>query len=266
MATNPAHDDESEELAEGTLVSHLIELRQRLMRALLAVFVVFIGLAFFMQEVFMFVARPLIDALPEGSVFQAIGIASSFFVQFKTTMFAALFIAMPVVLYQIWQFVAPGLYRKEKRFAIPLMFSSIVLFYAGMAFAYFVVFKLVFGFFFGFAPDIVVPNPDIEPFLSFVLRIFLAFGIAFEVPIAVFILVQSGLVHYRTLAKARPYVLLGAFVAGMFLTPPDMISQTLLAIPIYLLFECGLIMCRLMLRGRIAEQDASRETIGNEDD
>jgi sec-independent protein translocase protein TatC len=266
MATNRIHDNENEELAEGTLISHLIELRQRLMWALLAVVAVFVVLSFFMQEVFLFVAQPLLDALPEGSVFQAIGIASSFFVQFKTTMFAALFIAMPVVLYQIWHFVAPGLYRREKRFAIPLIFSSIVLFYAGVAFAYFVVFKLVFGFFFNFAPEGVVSNPDIEPFLSFVLRIFFAFGIAFEVPIAVFMLVLSGLVNYRSLSKARPYVFLGAFVVGMFLTPPDMISQTLLAVPIYLLYEAGLIMCRILLRGRIAEQAASQDIADDDAD
>jgi sec-independent protein translocase protein TatC len=252
-----------EELAEGTLVSHLVELRQRLVRALLAVLIIFIGLAFFMDDVFRLVALPMIDALPEGSQVQAIGIASSFLVPFKTTLFVSLFLAMPVVLYQSWQFVAPGLYRREKRFAMPLVFSSIVLFYLGVAFAYFVVFKLVFGFFFSIAPQDVVNNPDIEQYLSFVLRLFFAFGLAFEVPIATFMLVWSGLVPLKTLGKIRPYVFLSAFVIGMFLTPPDMFSQTLLAIPIYVLYESGLLLARILLRDRIqekADEDAANES------
>jgi sec-independent protein translocase protein TatC len=251
--TRQDHKAQEEVLAEGTLVSHLVELRQRLVRAGLAVLAVFIVLAFFMEEVFLFVAQPLLDSLPEGSEFQAIGIVSPFLVQFKTTMYAALFIAAPVVIFQIWQFVAPGLYRREKKFAIPLVFSSIVLFYLGLAFAYFVVFKLVFTFFFNILPDSITANPDIDSFLSFILRIFFAFGIAFEVPIATFMLVWSRLVSLEKLSKMRPYVFLGAFVAGMFLTPPDVISQTLLAVPMYLLFECGLIMCRVMLRDRLRE-------------
>jgi sec-independent protein translocase protein TatC len=257
MVDSPSHDDASEELAEGTLVSHLVELRQRIVRALLAVLVIFIGLAFFMEDVFLLVALPMIDALPDGSQVQAIGIASSFLVPFKTTLFVALFLAMPVVIYQAWQFVAPGLYRREKRFAIPLVFSSIVLFYAGVAFAYFVVFKLVFGFFFSIAPEGIVNNPDIEQYLSFVLRLFFAFGLAFEVPIATFMLVWSRLVSLKTLGKIRPYVFLGAFVVGMFLTPPDMFSQTLLALPIYVLYESGLILARFLLRDRHAEEPAA---------
>ena len=255
-------DEDKEELAEGTLVSHLVELRQRLMRAIIAVLVIFLCLVPFTQQIFLYVAQPMIEALPEGSEVQIIGIASSFLTPFKTTLFVALFLAMPVVLYQVWQFVAPGLYRKEKSFAVPLLLSSIVLFYAGVAFAYFVVFKLVFGFFFNIAPEGIVNNPDIEQYLSFVLRLFFAFGIAFEVPIATFMLVWSRLVSLKTLGKIRAYVFLGAFVVGMFLTPPDVFSQTLLAVPIYLLYESGLLLARLLLRDHLAEKPAE----GPEDD
>jgi len=266
MADTDSADDPAEELAEGTLVSHLVELRQRITRALLAVGIIFAGLAFFMDEVFEFVAQPMFDALPEESEAQAIGIAANFLVPFKTTLFVALFLAMPVVLYQAWQFVAPGLYRREKRFAVPLVVSSILLFYAGVAFAYFVVFKLVFGFFFSIAPEGIVSNPDIEQYLSFVLRLFFAFGLAFEVPIATFMLVWSRLVSYRTLGRIRPYVFLGAFVVGMFLTPPDMFSQTLLALPIYVLYEAGLILSRILLRDRLQEGEATADEDGKPDE
>jgi sec-independent protein translocase protein TatC len=172
---------------------------------------------------------------------------------------------MPVVLYQAWQFVAPGLYRREKSFAMPLIVSSIILFYAGIAFAYFVVFKLVFAFIISQAPENVLPSPDINEYLSFVLRMFLAFGVAFEVPIATFMLVWSRLVSFRTLAKIRPYVFLGAFVIGMFLTPPDAISQTLLAIPIYVLYESGLLLSRLLLRDLVKEQEEAEQNQGEDD-
>ncbi|MDX1561777.1 MAG: twin-arginine translocase subunit TatC [Gammaproteobacteria bacterium] len=253
-------EDEKEELAEGTLISHLVELRQRLVRAVLAIFVIFIVLVPFSQEIFEFVSRPLQDALPENSSFIVTGVATPFLTPFKTTLFVALFAAMPVVLYQAWQFVAPGLYRRERRFAVPLVVSSILLFYAGVAFAYFVVFKLVFGFFVGVTPENVVNSPDIDQYLGFVLRLFFAFGLAFEVPIATFMLVWSRLVSIETLGKARAYVFLGAFIVGMFLTPPDVFSQTLLAIPIYLLYESGLILARLLLRERLAEAAAEAAT------
>ncbi len=178
----------------------------------------------------------------------------------KTTLYVALFAAMPVVIYQAWRFVAPGLYMKEKRFAVPLVLSSIILFYVGMAFAYFVVFKLVFTFIIQQAPANVLPSPDINEYLSFVLRMFLAFGIAFEVPIATFMLVWSRLVSLKTLGRIRPYVFLGAFVIGMFLTPPDAISQTLLAVPVYLLYESGLILARVMLRDRLAQDEDEAES------
>jgi sec-independent protein translocase protein TatC len=184
-------------------------------------------------------------------------VASPFLTPFKTTFFVALFIAMPVVLFQVWQFVAPGLYKREKRFAVPLLVSSIVLFYAGMAFAYFVVFRLMFSFFVNVAPTGVEVAPDIDAYLDFVLSMFLAFGLAFEVPIATVMLIWSGLVSIQTLQKQRPYILLGAFVVGMFLTPPDVFSQTLLAVPMYLLYEVGLVMARFMLpeKTRVVEKE-----------
>jgi len=262
MATSaPEHHDEEEQLAEGTLISHLVELRQRLVWSIASVFLIFLVLVPFAQEIFEFVSRPLKDALPEGSQFQVVDIATPFLTPFKTTLFVALFLAMPVVLYQVWRFVAPGLYRREQRFALPLVVSSILLFYAGVAFAYFVVFKLVFAFFVSVTPEGVVNMPDIDRYLSFVLRIFFAFGVAFEVPIATFMLVWSRLVSLRALSRARPYIFLGAFVVGMLLTPPDVFSQTLLAIPIYLLYETGLIMSRIMLRDQLK---ADAEEAGDE--
>jgi sec-independent protein translocase protein TatC len=247
---------EREELAEGTLVSHLVELRTRLIRAALAVFVVFLCLVPFAERVFTLVATPLMDKLPEGATMIATQVASPFLTPFKMTLFVALFLAMPVVLYQLWQFVAPGLYRKEKRFAFPLLLSSIVLFYAGVAFAYYVVFPLMFGFFAAVAPEGVTMMTDISAYLDFILTIFFAFGLAFEVPIATLMLVSSGLVSLKVLSRGRPYVFLGAFVAGMLLTPPDAISQTLLAVPVYLLYESGLLLCRVLASKDAAESEA----------
>lgn len=267
MSTNPDNpdgfggtpEDEEEQLAEGTLISHLVELRSRLIKATAAVGVVFLCMVPFAQEVYTMVARPMMATLPEGQEMIVIGIAAPFLTPFKTTLFAALFIAMPVVLFQAWQFVAPGLYRKEKRFAFPLLVSSIVLFYAGTAFAYFVVFPLVFNFFALAVPEGVTQAPDINAYLDFILTIFLAFGLAFEVPIATFMLVWARLVSLENLSKARPYVFLGAFVIGMFLTPPDFISQTLLAVPMYLLYESGLILCRVLLGDRLKNDAEERD-------
>ncbi len=235
-----------EQLAEGTLMSHLLELRSRIMKAVLAVIAVFLGLTPWMNDVFEFVSKPLREALPEGSEMIVTDVAAPFLTPMKTAFFVAVFIAMPVVLFQIWQFVAPGLYKREKRLAIPLMMSSIVLFYAGVAFAYFIVFKVVFAFFVGSTPSGVDMTPDISAYLSFVLGIFLSFGLAFEVPIATVMLLWSGLVSMRALKNARPYVFLGAFVAGMLLAP-DVFSMTLMAIPMYALYEGGLLMARVLL-------------------
>jgi sec-independent protein translocase protein TatC len=258
MSNQPGnHEPEKEELAEGTLMSHLLELRSRLMKAVLAVLAVFIALSPFTQRVFEIVSEPLRNVVPSGELIVT-RVASPFLTPFKTTFFVALFIAMPVVLFQVWQFVAPGLYKREKRFAVPLLVSSILLFYAGMAFAYFVVFRLMFSFFVNVAPTGVEVAPDIDAYLDFVLSIFLAFGLAFEVPIATVMLIWSGLVSIQTLQKQRPYMLLGAFVVGMFLTPPDVFSQTLLAVPMYLLYEAGLVMARIMLpeKTRVVEKEA----------
>jgi sec-independent protein translocase protein TatC len=252
MSSLPDKPTPEEQLAEGTLMSHLLELRSRLMKAVLAVIAVFVCLVPFANRVFEYVSQPLREALPEGSQMIVTDVAAPFITPFKTAFFVAVFIAMPVVLFQVWQFVAPGLYKREKRFAIPLMVSSIVLFYTGIAFAYFIVFRVMFAFFASVTPGGVAMTPDISAYLSFVLGIFLAFGLAFEVPIATVMLIWSGLVSVKSLKRARPYVFLGAFVVGMFLTPPDVFSQTLLAIPMYLLYEGGLVMARVLLPEKTA--------------
>ncbi len=240
-------DAENEDLTEGTLLSHLIELRSRLIKIAAAVILLFAALLPFAQRIFEIVSKPLVDVLP-GQQMIATAVASPLLTPFKLTFFVALFIAMPVILYQVWAFVAPGLYKKEKRFAFPLLFSSIVLFYAGVAFAYFVVFPLIFGFFTAITPDGVEMMTDISSYLDFITAIVLAFGIAFEVPIATALLVWTGLTTPEKLGKARPYVFLLAFVVGMLLTPPDVISQTLLAVPVYLLYEAGIIMSRMFTK------------------
>jgi sec-independent protein translocase protein TatC len=260
-----AGNQEPEELAEGTLISHLVELRQRLVRAVLTIIVTFLCLLPFQARIFQLIAKPLQDILPAESEFIATGPIAPFMTPFKTTFFAALFIAMPVVLYQAWAFIAPGLYRREKRFATPLLVSSIVLFYVGVAFAYFVVFRMVFGFIIHAAPEIVRFSPDINQYLSFVLLIFLSFGLAFEIPIATFILIWSRLVSIETLKKNRPYVFLGCFVIAMFMTPPDAISQTLMALPMYALYEGGMIFAQIFLRDRmLADRQAAAEAQAND--
>jgi len=236
-----------EDLAEGTLLSHLVELRSRLLRTAAAVVVVFVVLLPFSRQIFGFVSEPLRAVLP-GNQMIATAVASPLLTPFKLTFFVALFVAMPVVLYQTWAFVAPGLYRREKRFAMPLLASSILLFYLGVAFAYFVVFPLIFGFFTAVAPDGVEVMTDISQYLDFITMLVLAFGLAFEVPVATVLLVWTGLTNIQKLGKARPYVFLTAFVVGMLLTPPDFISQTLLAVPVYMLYEVGILMARVFTR------------------
>ncbi len=248
---------EPEPLPEGTLISHLLELRTRLMRAFLAVIVVFVPCAIYANELFEFLARPLIAQLPAGSSLIATGVTSPFTTPFKLAFMVALVIAMPIVLYQIWAFVAPGLYRREKRFARPLLVSSIVLFYCGVAFAYWVVFPVIFRFFVATAPRGVAVMTDIANYMDFVLMMVLSFGVAFEVPIAVVLLVMTGLVSVEKLGSARGYVLIGIFVIAALLTPPDAISQSIMAVPMYLLYEGGIIFARLMRRGAPRE-DADR--------
>ncbi|MDE0742778.1 MAG: twin-arginine translocase subunit TatC [Woeseiaceae bacterium] len=237
---------EEEELAEGTLLSHLIELRSRLLIIAISVVVVFICMLPFSRDIFTVISDPLREVLP-GNAMIATAVASPLLTPFKLTFFAALFLVMPIVLFQVWTFIAPGLYKKEKRFAIPLFMTSMLLFYSGIAFAYFVVFPLMFGFFTSVAPEGVEVQTDIAQFLDFITTIVFAFGIAFEVPVATVLVVWAGLTDTKKLGKARPYVFLMAFVAGMFLTPPDIISQTLLAVPVYLLYELGIIMSKVFV-------------------
>jgi sec-independent protein translocase protein TatC len=237
-------DADGSEDREQPLIAHLVELRSRLIRALAAVLLVFLALTPFSQLLYSAIARPLIEALPINSSMIATEVASPFLVPFKLTIFLALFISMPYLLYQAWAFVAPGLYRNEKRFALPLLLTSILLFYFGMAFAFFIVFPLLFGFFTSVAPSGVTVMTDISHYLDFILKLFFAFGLAFEVPIATILMVSAGIVSIESLSRKRPYIILGAFVAGMLLTPPDIISQILLAGPIWLLFELGLVFAR----------------------
>ncbi len=251
----PMSREEPEQLAEGTLTSHLLELRDRLLRAFLAVLVVFLPLAFFANDIFSFVAQPLIDKLPEGSSLIATSVISPFMTPFKLAFFAALFVAMPVVLYQVWAFVAPGLYRHEKRFAMPLLVSSIVLFYVGVVFAYLFVFPVMFEFFAGTTPSGVRMMTDINLYMDFVLTMFLCFGLAFEVPVVVVLLVLTRLITVEKLAAARGYVLIGIFVFAAMLTPPDAISQTIMAVPMYLLYEGGLVMARVLSRMRREDEE-----------
>ncbi|MDJ0906350.1 MAG: twin-arginine translocase subunit TatC [Woeseiaceae bacterium] len=247
-------DEQQEKLAEGTLLSHLVELRSRLFKMLAAVFVVFLGLLPFAREIFNFVAAPLISVVPNGELI-ALSPVSPLTATIALSFYIAIFISMPVILYQLWAFVAPGLYRKEKRFAFPMLGTSIVLFYVGMAFAYFVLFPLIFAFVSTFTPDSVNYQPDMTQYVSFVMMVVLVFGLAFETPIATVLLVSTGITSVEKLGKARPYVFLGAFVVGMLLTPPDVISQTLLAVPVYLLYELGILMSRLF-QGKPEEAEA----------
>ena len=237
-----------EKLAEGTLVSHLLELRDRLMKSMLAVLIVFLPCAYFSNQIFTFVARPLLAKLPKGTTLIATSITTPFMTPFKLSFFVSIFIAMPVLLYHVWAFIAPGLYRHEKRFAGPLLFSSVLLFYLGVVFAYFVVFPIMFAFFASTTPVGVTMMPDIDAYLSFILTMFLCFGVAFEVPIAVVLLTTTGLVRIEKLTESRGYVLIAIFVIAAILTPPDAISQCIMAIPMYLLYEAGLIMARIMLK------------------
>ncbi len=228
------------------LVAHLTELRDRLLKGILAILLVFCGLFYFANDIYAFVSEPLRALLPEGATMIATEVASPFLTPFKLTLVTAVFVAIPYLFYQIWSFVAPGMYRKEKRLAIPLLLSSILLFYAGAAFAYFIVFPLIFAFFTSVGPEDVTVMTDINSYLNFVLKLFFAFGLAFEIPIAAVILIWSGITTPAALARKRPYIIVGCFVLGMLLTPPDVISQSLLAIPMWILFELGVFFGRLV--------------------
>lgn len=232
------------------LLSHLLELRTRLLRSIVAVFVVFLCLVYFSDAIYEFVAKPLIDRMPQGASMIATDVASPFFTPLKLTMVVALVIAVPFILYQVWAFVAPGLYKHEQRLIFPLLVSSSLLFYFGVAFAYYVVFPLVFGFFTAITLGGVEYATDISSYLDFVLALFVAFGIAFEVPVAIILLCWTGATTPKQLASKRPYIIVAAFVIGMLLTPPDVISQTLLAVPMCILFEFGLFFARFYTRDK----------------
>ncbi|WP_439133773.1 twin-arginine translocase subunit TatC [Pseudomaricurvus sp.] len=242
MNDNPSNDQEM------TLVQHLVELRDRVLRIVLFILVIFCGLFYFANDIYTFVSEPLQNLLPENSTMIATEVASPFLTPFKLTFFLALFLSMPFVLYQIWSFISPALYHQERRLAVPILISSILLFYAGMAFAYFVVFPLIFGFFTSVGPTNVTVMTDISSYLDFVLKLFFAFGLAFEIPIAAVILIVAGVISPEGLAQKRPYIIVGCFVFGMLLTPPDIMSQSLLALPMWLLFEVGLLFGRILSR------------------
>ena len=235
---NTIHDPNVME--EQPLVHHLLELRSCLLRSLLSVLIVFACLFYFANDIYEFISAPLQALLPENSSMIATDVTSPFLTPFKLTLFVSAFLAAPYILYQLWSFIAPALYKEEKKVALPLFFSSILLFYLGIAFAYYVVFPLVFSFFTSVGPKSVAVMTDIGSYLSFVLKIFFAFGVAFEIPVATLLLISSGMISPTNLAKKRPYVIVSCFVIGMFLTPPDVISQLMLALPMWLLFELGL--------------------------
>ena len=237
-----------EELPSQPFISHLIEFRDRALRSIVAIMIIFVGLFSFSNQLYLYVSEPIRKFIPESSSMIATEVASPFLTPFKLTLVLSLFAAMPYILYQVWAFLAPGLYRREKKIVVPLFFSSVALFYAGMAFAYYVVFPLVFMFFASTVPDGITIMPDIRSYLDFALKLFFAFGISFEIPIAVVILSWMGAVEPNNLAKKRPYVFILCFVFGMLLTPPDVISQTLLAIPMWLLFELGIVLARPVYR------------------
>jgi sec-independent protein translocase protein TatC len=231
---------------EQPLIAHLIELRNRLLRAVILVLVFFLSLFYFANDLYLILVEPLSVLMPIDGGMIATGVASPFLVPFKMTFVLSVLLAVPFILHQIWAFISPGLYQHEKKFAIPLLFSSIVLFYSGIAFAYFVVLPLVFGFFTAVGPEGISFMPDISNILDFILKIFFAFGIAFEIPIATFLMVLSGITTVQALSEKRPYVFLGCFVTGMLITPPDIISQTVLAVPMWMLFEVGVLASRLI--------------------
>ena len=238
-------DDEIDDQPQP-LIAHLTELRNRLLRSILVVFLVFCGLFYFANDIYAYISKPLRDLLPGEVSMIATEVASPFLTPFKLTVVVAVFISIPYLLYQLWSFVAPGMYKREKRLAIPLLASSVLLFYAGAAFAYYVVFPLVFGFFTSVGPTEITIMTDINRYLDFVLKLFFAFGLAFEIPIAAVILIRAGVTTADDLAAKRTYIIVGCFVLGMLLTPPDVISQSLLAIPMWVLFEIGVFFGRLV--------------------
>ncbi|TMP34818.1 twin-arginine translocase subunit TatC [Pseudoalteromonas rubra] len=236
------------DMTNSGFIGHLIELRNRLIKALLSVLIIFVSLVYFANDIYAFVAAPLVESLPANSTMIATDVTAPFFAPFKLTLFVSLFLAVPMILHQIWGFLAPGLYQHEKRMLMPILLSSILLFYAGIAFCYFVVMPIILGFFTAVGPDMMTLSPDISSYLGFILKLFFAFGVAFEIPVAIMLLCWSGVTTTDSLAQKRPYIIVGVFVIAMFLTPPDVLSQTLLAVPMALLFELGLLLARIYSR------------------
>lgn len=251
MSTTPEPEQEQ------SFLSHLIELRQRIVRAALSVLIVFLALTPFMREIFDLLSQPLLVALPAGTKLLATGVITPFMVPLKVTLFVAFLIALPYVLYQAWAFVAPGLYQHEKKLAGPMIFSAVLMFFLGMAYCYFIVFGFVFKFIAGFAPTTVSVAPDIEAYFGFVLGMFIAFGLTFEVPIVVVLLARFGIADVEQLKVARPYVIVGAFIIAAIFTPPDVLSQLLLAIPLCLLYELGIFLARFVGRRKPDEAPAA---------
>lgn len=238
--------DEAVDSNEQPFLEHIIELRARILRSLIAIMIMFVPTYYFANELYAFVAAPLQNVLPEGSSMIATAVATPFLTPFKLAIYAALFLGVPFWLHQVWAFVSPGLYRHEKKFAIPLLVSSVALFYSGMAFVYYLVFPIIFPFFVGISPADTQIMTDISQYLEFVLKMFFAFGVAFEIPIATMLLAWSGIATAESMAKKRPYVIIGCFIVGMLLTPPDVVSQLLLALPCWVLFEIGIFFARFV--------------------
>lgn len=261
MSTKP--DSNAQVDAEAPLLSHLIEMRDRLLRVVIAVLLIFCAIFYFANDLYNIVATPLLEYMPEGTSMISTKPAGTFFTPMKLALVLSIFAAMPYILYQMWGFVAPALYQHERKLILPLLVSSSLLFYAGMAFAYFVVFPLMFSFFIAVAPEGVAVMTDISEYLDFILKIFFAFGIAFEVPIATILLVWTGMTTPESLAEKRPYIIVGAFVIGMLLTPPDVISQTLLALPMWVLFELGLWSSRYFLKQ--GEEEEAEEGLDSDE-
>lgn len=251
-----APESQDEPLPESSLLSHLFELRDRLLKSLIATLVIAVPCMVFAPGLFTWLAAPLVAQLPEGTHLIATSVMAPFMTPFKLALLAAIFLAMPVILYQVWAFVAPGLYRHERRFALPLFVSSVILFYAGAAFAYYVVFPLAFRFFVHYTPEGVQMMTDMTQYMDFAVLMFFVFGLAFEIPVATVLLVRTGLVKRKALTANRGYVILGIFIVAAFLTPPDPVSQTMMAVPMYLLFEGGVLMSRLLVRDKPEQEQA----------
>jgi len=259
-------EEKNSKLKDQPFVTHLIELRDRLIRVVIIVLLIFFGLFPFANEIYVLVATPLMVHLPEGASMIATEVASPFLTPFKLSLVMAIFIAIPFILYQLWSFIAPGLYKHEKKMVIPLVVSSTILFYTGMLFAYYVVFPLIFSFLTAAAPEGITVATDIGKYLDFVLTLFFAFGLAFEIPIATIILVTMGVTTPDKLVEKRPYIVVGAFCVGMLLTPPDVISQTLLALPMLILFELGVFFSRIIVKKQEGDEGCDDESLAVEDE